>query len=304
MRELVRAQDRIGKFDTLISLTDGRVAAVEKRRLYEYPFFLLTDPPNNNVAVPASGLSKETAMRTSGEGPMQMTQIGVVQDDTHGNVLVRLRMRDGSQQVNISNVPLHINTIAGSGGEMYPLPEGLYIDEDRAMTAEFTDLTGSGTNARICLVGAKYTQLQADPSLARVKERLKASEFLSSPQFYGINDGKASLTAYQTAQYTIQVQGGQNFDIHQLSKVSTGDFLINIVDMAKGESIINAPRNGNYPLPSTLFFGDGSYPYRFHEPILTFGGQTLLVTLVDVSGSANDIYITLGGIAYKVRQWS
>ncbi len=304
MQELTRAQDKIGKFDTLISLPDGRVAGVDKRRLYEAPFFLCTDPPNNNVASLAVQTSAETAMRVSGEGPVQMTQFGAVRDATHGAALVQLYMHDGSQRIQLSNVPLHIDTLFGPGGQMYPLPEGLYTDESRAFSITFTDLTGSGTASRICCVGAKYTQLQADPSLVRVKERLKASEFLSTPQFYGVNDGKVVLTAYSTAQYTIQITGGQNFDFHQLSAISTGSFLLNIVDMAKGESIINAPRNGNYSLPSSLFVGNGSYPYRFHEPILTFGGQTLLVTLTDTSGAGNTVYLTLGGVALKVRKWS
>ncbi len=304
MQELTRSQDKIGKFDSLVGLKDGRIAACEKRRLYEYPFFLLTDPPNNDVTSTANLTSPETTMRVSGEGPVQLTQLGAVRDATHGAVLVWLKMKDGSQQIKISNVPLHIDTIFGVGGQMYPLPEGMYVDEDRALSMAFTDLTGSGTLSRVCAVGAKYTQLQNDPSLTRVKERLKASEFLSAPQFYGINDGKAVLTAFQTLQFTILLNGSQNFEIHQLSAVSTGDFLLNIVDMAKGESIINAPRNGNYPLPASLFVGNGSNPYRFHEPILTFGGQTLLVTLVDTSGAPNTVYLTLGGVALKVRQWS
>lgn len=304
MQELKRAQDHIGKFDTLISLKDGRIAAVEKRRLYESPFFLLTDPPNNDVVSPANATSPETAMRVAGEGPLQMTQLGAVRDSTHGVALVQLYMHDGSQRVQISNVPLHIDTIFGPGGQMYPLPEGLYSDEDRALSVTFTDLTGNGTLSRICSVGAKYTQLQADPSLERVKKRLQASEFLSTLQFYGLNNGKASLTAFQQQQFTIHIDGGKNFEIHQLSAFSTGSFLMNIVDLAKGESIINAPRNGNYPLPASLFVGNGNYPYRFHEPIMVFGGQSLLVTLVDTSGSPNDVFLTLGGVALKVRKWS
>lgn len=312
MQELTRAQDKIGKFDSLISLKDGRVAATEKRRLYEYPFFLLTDQQTtlvagqqpNDVASTANMTSLETALRVSGEGPVQMTQLGAVRDATHGEVLVQLYMRDGASRTQISNVPLHIDTIFGQGGQMYPLPEGLYIDEDRALSVTFTNLTDDDTLTRICCVGAKYTNLQADPSLSRVKERLKASEFLSTPQFYGVNDGNVMLTPYQTLQYTIQINDAQNFEIHQLSVVSTGDFLMNIVDMSKGESIINSPRNGNYPIPASLFVGNGSYPYRFHEPVLTFGGQSLLVTFVDTSGSDNTIYLTLGGVALKVRQWS
>lgn len=304
MQELVRAQDKIGKFDSLIALSDGRIAGVEKRRLYETPFFLLTDQPNNDVPVPASATSTEQTMRVAGEGPLQITQLGAVRDATHGAVMVRLYMRDGSGSVQLSNVPLHIDTLFGPGGKMYPLPEAIYIDENRALACAFTDLTGSGNNARICGVGAKYSQLQEDPSLDRVKKRLEASEFLSSPQFYGVNDGTIVLTAYGAATYQVEIDSANNFELHQLSAVSTGTFSINIVDMAKRESIINAPRNGNYRLPSTLFFGDGSYPYRFHEPILFFAGQKLMIDIIDTSGSGNTVYLTLGGANLKVRAWS
>ncbi len=305
MQSMTRAQDKIGKFGALISLKDGRVAAVDKRRLLENPFFLMTDPPFNDVPSAAGQTSANTAMRVSGEGPLQLTQMGAVRDSTHTAVTVRLYMRDGSQQIQVSNVPLHIDTVFGPGGQMYPLPEGLYVDEDRAMSATFTNLDADNpTNSRIAIVGAKYNQLRQDPSLQRVKERLKAAEFLSAPQWYGLNDGSAPLTAFQTRQFVIEINGGSNFELHQLSAVSDGDFLINIVDMAKGESIINAPRNGNYPVPASLFVGSGSYPYRFHEPIIVFGGQNLLVTLVDVSGDDNTVYLTLGGVNLKVRMWS
>lgn len=307
MKKLVRAQDKIGKFDTLIIFKDGRVPAVNKRRLYENPAFLNTDPPFNDVTVPAAGTSDPpSSMRVSGEGPLQLTQMGAVRDATHDEVLVRLYMRDGSQMIPLSNVPLHIDTIFGPGGQMYGLPEGLYIDETRAMQAVFQNVSQSTpTNARITLVGAKYSQLQADPSLARVKKRLEASQFLSAPQFFGINDGVATLTAYQTAQYVVEIPGDRNFEIHQLSAKSTSvAFNINIVDMAKDESLINSPRNGNYPVPSTLWFGTGAYPYKFHEPPLIMGGQNLLITLVNCSNANNTIYITLGGVALKVRKWS
>ncbi len=305
MKEFERAQDKISKFDTLISLKDGRVAAIDKRTLNESPFFLLTDPPFNNIIVPANGVSKEAAMRSAGEGPLQLTLLGAVRDSVHGPVTVRMYIKDGSQTIPISNVPLHIDTLFGPGGKMYPLPEGAYIDENRALSVSFTNLNEDDeTQSRICGVGAKYTQLQADPSLARVKERLAASEFLSSPQFYGVNDGSISLAACAEATYQVEIQGDHNFELHQLSAISTGPFSINIIDMSKKESIINAPRNGTYRAPSTLLFGDASYPYRFHEPILYFAGQRLLIDIVDTSGDVNQIYLTFGGVALKVRKWS
>lgn len=303
-REFIRQQDNIGKFRTGISLSDGRVVGLNKRRLYETPFFLCTDQPANNVLVPASLVSAASGMRVSGEGPMQLTQMGAVRDDDHTPVLVWLYIRDGSGSTKISNVPLHIDTIFGQNGKMYPLPEGLYIDETRSMVASFQNLSALDTHARICLVGAKYSQLQMDPSLARVKERLKTTQFLTTPQFYGLNDGTVTLTAYQTAQFGLEINSDANFELHQLSVSSTGTFLLNIEDPASDKSFINAPRNNNYPVPSTLIVGDGQYPYRFHEPPLIFAGQRLLITLVDTSGSSNTVYLTFAGVAIKVREWS
>lgn len=314
MDELVKAQDSIGKFDTVFPLKDGRIAGINKRRLYEYPVFLGTNPPTNDVTVPAGAASTETLLRVSGEGPVQITQLGALRNNTdHQAVTVQLFTRDGSQSILCMNAPIHIDTMFGPGGLMYPLPEGLYLDETRAASVIFTDLTGYGTLARIVGVGAKYTQLQADQSLGRIKQRLKDSQSLTIPYWYTLNDGPETVAPLATAQFIIEIFGDHNFDIHQFSAVSNGTFNINIQRMVNGESIINAPRGTNnlgagsavtYPIPSVMLMGNNSYPYRLNEPALVFAGEQLLVTLVDTSGASNTIYLTIGGVGIKVKDWS
>ena len=312
LTELLRAPKTIGKFDTLFAKRTGEVIGINKRRLYETPFFLLTSPPLNNIVVPVAGSSPSAAMRVSAEGPMQLTQLGAVLDDTHQPVLVRMYMRDGSGADMIMNSPCHIATIFGPGGEMYPLPEGLYIDEERALSVTFSNL-GAQTNVRICAVGAKYSQLEMDPQLRRVKERLAISQFLTSPYFYTFDSGYATIPPLTTIQVEIEIGAQHNFEIHQLSAVSDGTFNLDIVDLNKGESIINAPRGTHYGLPSTMFLGSGAHPYRLHEPIIIFAGQRLLVTLTDTANAAilpppapqgNRVFLTLGGNAIKARMWS
>lgn len=307
-KELIRAPNNVGKFDTIYADKTGRVVAVNKRRLYEMPFFLGTNPPNTDVAIGGVGAaSSNIAMRVSAEGPMQLLMLGAVRDATHAACLVRMYMRDGADVGMLMNVPMHIDNIFGHAGLMYPLPEGLYVDENRALSVTFQSLAGAvATAGRIVAVGAKYSQLQLDPQLQRVKERMNKSQFLSTPFFYGLDATQAALTAYATTQFEITISNAHNFEIHQLSYVSTGTFNIDIVDVTKGESIINAPRSAHYGVPSLLWFGNGSYPYRFHEPIMVFGGQRLLVTLTDTSGlkSGNTVYLALGGKAVKVRTWS
>lgn len=302
--EFTRAQDRIGKFNTTFDEKSGRIVGVNKRRLYETPFALLTNPPNNSIAIAANGTTTELAMRVGGEGPMQLTQVGAVADVSHSsNVLVRLMMRDGSGVNPLNNTPCLLSTVAGVGGKMYPLPEAIYIDEDRALVAVFKNLDGDPTEARLCFVGAKYTHLRQDPMLARVRERLKNSQFISTPYWYAFDGGSVALTACQTVQAEIEIANDHNFEIHQFAYSSKGAFNIDIVDESKGESLINAPRGTHYQLPASLFCGNGQYPYRLHEPVMVFSGQRLLVTLTDTSGSANTVYLTLGGKAVKVRNW-
>lgn len=303
--ELQRAPTYIGRFDTLINMKSGRVMALDKRRLDETPFFLLTNPPNNQITVPAGASSKEVAMRVSGEGPMQLIMIG---GNTAVSALVRLYTRDGNQMALLMNNPIHSGTMMGSGGNMYPLVEALYVDEDRALSAVFSSLDpDNDVTFSFCAVGAKYTKLQDDPSLARVKKRLKDSQFESIPYWYTLDKNKATLTPYQSASYQITIDPGHNFEIHQIGCFSNSgnQFSIDIIDMTKGESIIQAPRGTHYEVNNLLLCGtNGGYPYKLNEPIIVFGGQRLLVNLTELGGEDNEIYVTLGGRALKVRQWA
>lgn len=304
MIELVRSPDSIGRFQTLFSKKNGAVIGVNNKRRYETSFFLNTNPPNNDVTVPINASSVAVAMRASAEGPMQVTQLGAVRDATHGAVLVRLSTRDGSDSSLIMNSPCHIDTIFGSGGLMYHLPEGLYVDENRALTAQFTDLTAAGTLTRITAVGAKYAQLRQDPTMERIKQRLQSSQFLSTPWFYTLENGSVTLAGLAASTQEIEIANQHNFEIHQMSFVSDGPFNLNIIDQTKGESIINGPSGSNFGIPHLLLCGDGSYPYRFHEPVMVFGGQRLLVNIQNTSQSSNRIFLTLGGRAIKIRMWS
>ncbi len=309
--ELSRAQDHLGRMNTAFLMSNGEVVGVNKRKLNEMPVFLGTNPPFNDVVVPSGQTSLPASMRVTNEGPVQIAMLGAVRDASHGEVNVQLQVKDGANVVNLmQNNPVHIDTICGQRGKMYPLPEALYIDENRSLVATYTDLTNlsAGTLARIMGVGAKYTQLQLDPGLQRIKERLEISQFLSMPQFYTLDIGAVTLGASSSGQspsnqFEVTISDNANFELHQFSYVSTERFALNIIDITKNESIINSPKGGNYEIPAALFCGSGQFPFRLHEPVMIFAGQRLLVTMSDLSGAANTVHLTLGGKAVKQRKW-
>jgi hypothetical protein len=313
VKSIVRSYDSIRRSKTILTDKAGVPIAADKNRLYEIPFILGTNTPSAQVplAVASGGVGGDNQgvaeMRVSGEGPVQVTQLTAYRNvATNKECLVQLLIRDGTEQYAIMNAPVHIDTIFGSRGEAYPLPEALYIDENRTLSASFYDLTGTPTTnyARISAQAGKYTRLRDDPKRAVVEKRLQRDQMIAVPYFYTFDSSKVVLTALQALNRDVSISPIHNFEIHQLSAVSTGTFSMDIVDVAKGESIINAPQNTSYKLPDTLMFGDNQHPFRFHEPIMTFGGQRLQISIQDTSGSANTVYITLAGRAIKVRQWS
>lgn len=279
----------------------GRVLATNKRKLYETPFFLQTNPPNNKVAITALATTDQQTMRISAEGPLQVSAFGATRA---AECTVMIYLNDGATPVRLMNSPIHIDTIFGNGGQMYPLPQGLYLDENRALSLTYTDLSNGSNSAQVAFNAAKYSQLQQDANLARVKQRLQMSQYLSMPFWYTFDQGPVTLTALQQQQIEIQIDPAFHFEIHQLSFKSTGTFSINIVDLAKGESIINAPSNTNYAIPHLLLCGNNQYPYKYSEPVMVFAQQKLLVTLQDTSNASNTVWLTLGGKAIATKQWS
>jgi len=229
--------------------------------------------------------------------------------------LLQLYSRDGQSVVPLSNNYVHRDTITGSLGQPYRLPEALYTDETRAMAVVARDISALGGTAllgnglQLTLPSAKYTKEQLDPNLKRIGDRLKAKQFLAMPYFYTADVGAIALTRLGYSESIITIPESSHFELHQMSvafgPTEANQFLIDIVDLAKGESIINAPSGRDYMLPWQLIFGQNGYPYRLPEPIMIYAGQKLLVKMQETAGNAaSTVYITLGGKMVPVRNWS
>lgn len=286
---------------SVITRPDGSVVAANKQRLYETPFFLLTNPPLNSVSFGALATSLTAAMRVASAGPMQVAEMGVQRT---GACTVMLYINDGVSPKRMMNAPCHIDTIFGIGGNMYPLPEALYLDENRALSIAYTDLTNSNNAARVALSCSRYGMLRDDPNLARIKQRLSSKEYVSMPFFLTFDQQSVTLASLTNTMLNMQIPQDINFEVHQISFVSTGSFAIDITNAESGVSLINAPSNDDYMVPNLMLCGTNQHPYRFSEPWLLFGGQNLTVSLADTSQASNTIWITLGGKMVSPKQWS
>lgn len=283
---------------------DGSIIAVNKRRVAEQPYFLLTNSPNNSAAILANQSTPMRVCTVSGEGPAQIVSLA---HEKTGVALVFLQIQDGQNQRGLMNSSVHIDTIMGTGRQPYPLPEALYIDDLRSLQVTFTDISGAGNAVRMMALCSRFQTQQVDPTLARIRKRMAARQYLSTPYWYTLDGGGigggVAVGAGATVQDTVTIGQDHHFQLFQMSAVSTGLFDINIVDIARGESLISAPQDVNYAIGSELILGTANFPFKFHEPRLFQTGQKLLVTLTDRSGAPNTIFLTLGGRMVATRMW-
>jgi hypothetical protein len=289
------------RVETLIQRADGGIDGVDARRLYELPFSLLTNRPNNFVVIPANSSSPFTAMTLSGEGPAEICAFAC---ERTAPCRVFMQMQDGTRQRGLMNKAVHIDCLFGNGQLPYPLPETLYVDELHSLVVNFTDLSGAGNQAALNLKSGRYLALRVDPYMEEIRRRMEGEQYMSNPYFYTFDNGFVDVGAGATVQATISVGQEYHFLMRQFSVVATSNqFNINIVDDARGESLIDAPGNTNRTIAANLLLGTNNYPYILPAPRFINLGQKLIVTLTDRSGAPNRIYMAIGGRNIKDRMW-
>ncbi len=285
---------------TLVNHPNGAVIAINERKLQRLPFFLTTNAPDAAVTLSAYGAAGPTSMSISGEGTCEVFALGAQKT---GVCRVKLSVQDGLERRALSNGGIHINTIFGDGLTPYPLPEPLYVDELRRITAEFVDLSAASNSVRLFGLSRRNLKMKNDPTLELARQRQNPQQFLSLPYFYTFDAGVASVAGNATSEFVITIGPEHHFLLSQISGTSTGLYNINLINVATGESIVNAPQGGNYGISSDLIVGTAGYPFCLKEPILFQINQKILVRITDRTGSTNTIYLTLGGRAIADRLW-
>lgn len=305
----------MSRLQTLISRPDGVVEGVNFARLAEIPYFLVTNVPNNTIIVPANQASPPILMSLSGEGPGQVfawgreiQRGGVIQADA--GMRVFLQIQDGQSIRGLMNGACHVDTIAGSGGTPYRLAEALYLDELRAVWCTFTDFSALANSIRFVGLDNRFLDQRVAVDLSRVRARMDRRQYLSMPYWYTLDQGPVTLVAGATGQFPITVGSDHHFKISKFSAVvqegvggATGPWTIDIIDITRGESIIDAPQSSHFAVNGNLFFGTAPFPFSWHVPRLIQTNTKLVATITNTHVNPQTFHITLGGVALADRMW-
>jgi hypothetical protein len=261
------------------------------------------------VSIVANQSSAPQVLTVSGEGPAQMIAFG---HEKTSDCLIYLQIQDGRTQRSLMNAPVHIDTIVGNMGQPFYLPEALYLDELRSVVLTFRDISGSANAVRFAAHAVRYLNAIQDADLSKIRKRMENRQYLSMPYFYTLDDGSVTVAPGVTSQFSITVGQDHHFEIMQAAAqvqdtstlaFGTYDWDINVVETSNGESLICAPQGNDRPISGLLWFGDGHFPFRFHESRLIQVGMKLLVTLVNNHANTLRFYLTLGGRALADRMW-
>jgi len=289
------------RFDTIVSAPSGAALAVDRRKLMTIPYFLLTNPTQNIVALPASGSVGGVMCNVSSEGPAEILAHAY---ESTGDFTVFMRIMDGVDNREICNAPIHCRLIAGNNLQPYRLPESLLVDEMRGIEIDFADLSGAPNNVRFVSHGVRYLEIMDDPKAERLRVRMRRRQHLSFPYYYGFEGvGYARLAAGATGNYPITI-GEDHFEFMTLAYYGDAGQNVDfqIIDVTRGEPLIDAFGGDYYMVNGRLLAFDARFAYRFCEPRLIMGGSKLVVQVRNNEAVENDIYICLGGraLAYRI----
>jgi len=276
---------------TISIAPNGEVKGINPDRLGIRPFWLSLDRPNNTVNVPPLNSTTLLIMSTNLDGPVDITGMSATAD---GNFLASIALWQSSNNKRpLMMSPIHSDTVFGTGGQPYPLPEVLRVNQLQKLAFSLTNLETTEIEVQICCLGR---QLQKNIRSER-EAKMQRQGDVTFPYFMTLDGGKAVVGANATAEIPLTVGTNLDFQMFQISGVSTSTYTLDIVDADTGESIIGAPADSNYGIANNLIVGSNVYPFRFSQPRMVKRGQRLIARIIDTSGSSNTIYLTIGGRA-------
>jgi hypothetical protein len=211
--------------------------------------------------------------------------------ETDGQALVELLAQDGDTELALCSSAAHIGCIFGTNEMPYPLPALLRIGEGRALKIKLSNLINDVNVLRLCVRSGQDANVASvdKPSADAMRQRL------TYPFFCVPDGGCVALTPLQQVDITLTLDGDADFRLKQISGLSDGAYRINIIDANSGEGIVLGPSDTTYRIDSGMMVGTRTYPWRLRVPRTFMAGQKLILSLEDVSGQANTVWLALAG---------
>lgn len=262
-----------------------------------------TPTPAVNYKLPHASIDLDAGLGN----PLKIEQF-VFEDSTDTTTLAAwtVMIEDMGEKVRYMNAPIHVRTLAGgvqtSGGgtirRMLPayLFEPLFLPSRHSLMLTFNKLTGGATNVRFFPVGGMFytwaPTLQKYPLDYRimvelVNKHLERRKYIK-PFYLTTEGGGVTVNANQLAEFDMLIGDDGHFESSHIMSVSTGDYELQFFNPQTRQTMSNGWIHSK-------MLGDAFNPQPFPASWVIPSGQTVRVRIRDLSGSTNNVYMTLRG---------
>src|SRR3990167_832349 len=203
-----------------------------------------------------------------------------------------------ASQRRMMNQPIHIRNLAGTAQEPAILREPIWFESNFALQMVAKKIAGAAVDVRMFLGGVNYypwDQVENDPSgSAQIRENIlswRERRKYIIPYWLTTDtpNQPVALTGNGSASAIGKIGDDAQFEAYSLCVVSTGAFTMTIQEVRSKQYLMNGP------ISSQAAWGTARLPTFFPVPYLIPRGAKLQFNFVDLSGSTNNIYVTLAG---------
>lgn len=220
---------------------------------------------------------------------------------TTASAAFTLRLTQDGASRRLMDFPQHILNIAGTAQTPAILREYMIIDSNSVVWAELQNTVDSTTTARVYMRGKLFCpwtngllldqagKAEILETIAKYRIRRNYIQpFWASPSN---NDGLAyvSLSANATATFNYKNGDDANFEAFLMNSVSTGAYAVEVSIPRRKQTISNGR------VTNTNGTGTANFPMIFPTSFMVLPGYDVQFKITDLSGSTNNIYISLQG---------
>ncbi len=241
--------------------------------------------------------------------PLRINQI-VFNDDvaTAENGGCTVFLTDAGDVRQYMNFPIHCQTFAGTGQLSARLAEDLLLPTRHQLNLTLSKITGyANKNVNVFFAGQSFDTWSSN--LQKYKEdwqamiteinRLLERRKYVTPYWFTTDGGVVSVPANQTVEVDTLVgsEGHAEFThilraFGDATDLTANPFEVELINPQTRQTLMNGRIHSQ-------FIGNAQNPQPFPAPFLIPAGQILRFRITDLSGSTNNVYLTLRG--FKVR---
>lgn len=303
---------------TILPIIDPRTKQVTGYKLnaikiFVRSFWLSPAPPDDNgIALGAvAGASRFSPLVVTQEGPFQGYSLVMKSDrfDAVGDHECLVQLTDSGSRKQLSNRPVHANTIFGTAGLPFVIPERWFMHENSAITVTLQNLFANANILRPFVVGRRIYQTSAsagvvDDLVADMVERAT----ITSNYVMTTTDDIVNLAAGVATPYRFPVDADAFFEIFKICAViyenhpvgpptRTGQIRIELLDSESGRRLSPGMTQN---IPDAVAFGNGQLPFILPESWVISPKTIVNMNVVNTTPSGNPVTCFLSFIGRKI----